>query len=236
VQERADEVGLLDRLVGQVVLQPGRNTLEVLVSFGEHPGLHHHLPQMLKSSTRRQFVQQVVTDRAAFGDERCQQSGVRMLVNPLDGLERRMSAGEAVRERLELSWNGPVRSGEQVVDLVGEDAVGATPVPVRVPRPSALPAAVVDVMPRAGTAEPGSAGVPGDERVEFVAAGALGWGPDDGGVAALTDRSDRPVGHDGLVALAASAGHAGTLVAGVAGVADRLAGGDPLARPYPSAT
>jgi hypothetical protein len=88
---------------------------------------------MLKSGTGWQFVQEVVTDRAAFGDKRGQQLGVRMLVNPLDGLERRMSAGQAVRERLELSWDGPVRSGEQVVDLVGEDAVGATPVPVRVP-------------------------------------------------------------------------------------------------------
>jgi hypothetical protein len=29
VQERADEVGMLDRLVGQVVRQPGRNTFEV---------------------------------------------------------------------------------------------------------------------------------------------------------------------------------------------------------------
>jgi hypothetical protein len=133
VQERADEVGVLDRLVGQVVLQPGRNTFEILVSFGEHPGLHHHLPEMLKSGTGWQLVQEVVTDRAAFGGERGQQLGVRMLVNPLDGFERCVSAGEAVRERLELNWDGAVRSGEQVVDLVGEDAVGATPVPVRVP-------------------------------------------------------------------------------------------------------
>jgi hypothetical protein len=109
VQERADEVGVLDRLVGQVVLQPGRNTFEVLVSFGEHPGLHHHLAEMLKSGTGRQFVEEVVTDRAAFGDELGQQLGVRMLVNPLDGLERRVSAGEAVRERLELNGDGPVR-------------------------------------------------------------------------------------------------------------------------------
>lgn len=70
VQDRTDEVGVLDRLVCQVVLQPGRNTFEVLVSFGEHPGLHHHLPEMLKSGTGRQLVQEVVTDRAAFGDER----------------------------------------------------------------------------------------------------------------------------------------------------------------------
>jgi hypothetical protein len=76
-----------------------------------------------------------MTDRPAFGDERGQQLGVQMLVNPLDGLERRMSAGETVRERLELSWDGPVWTGEQIVDLVGEDAVGATPVPVWVPRP-----------------------------------------------------------------------------------------------------
>jgi hypothetical protein len=45
---RADEVGVLGRLVGQVVVEPARNPLEVLVPFGKHARLHHHLPEMLE--------------------------------------------------------------------------------------------------------------------------------------------------------------------------------------------
>jgi hypothetical protein len=37
VEERADEVGVLDRLVGQVMVKPGWNAFEVLVPFGENP-------------------------------------------------------------------------------------------------------------------------------------------------------------------------------------------------------
>ncbi|MER6947424.1 hypothetical protein ABT294_25660 [Nonomuraea sp. NPDC000554] len=87
--------------------------------------VHHHLPEVLEGGAGRKLVEEVVADLAAACDEFGQDLGVRVFVNPLDGLERRVSVGEALGERLELRRDGAVGSGEQPVDLVGEDAVGA---------------------------------------------------------------------------------------------------------------
>jgi hypothetical protein len=184
---------------------------------------------VLKGGAGREFVKQVVADLAALCDELGQQLGIRVFLNPLNGFERRVGAGQTVRERLELARDGAVGSGEQVVDLVGEDAVGAAASAVGGTGASTLAAAVVDVMTGAGAADSGAVLVASDERMRLVAAGTLGRGPDDGGVAGLADRSDRPGGHHGLVASAAGASDQGPFVAGVAAVADRLAGADPLA-------
>lgn len=40
MEKRADEVGVLDWLVGQVALQPGRNAFEFFVPLGQYPGLY----------------------------------------------------------------------------------------------------------------------------------------------------------------------------------------------------
>jgi hypothetical protein len=73
-----------------------------------------------------------VADWAVLGGELGQEFGVRVLVNPLDGLERRVSLGEGFGERLQLRRDGAIWTGEQIVDLVGENAEGASSVPVRV--------------------------------------------------------------------------------------------------------
>jgi hypothetical protein len=98
-------------------------------------------------------------------------------------------------------------------------------VPVGVAGPAALAAGEVDVVSGAGPAEPSAVFVEADEWVALVAAGALGRRADDGGAAAMADRSDRPVGLDRQVPSAAGAPRLRLFVAGAAGVADRLVGG-----------
>jgi hypothetical protein len=71
-QERPDEVRVLDRFVGQVVLEPGRDPFEVLVPFGQHAGLHHDLPDVVEAAGGGQLVQEVVAERPAVGDETTQ--------------------------------------------------------------------------------------------------------------------------------------------------------------------
>jgi hypothetical protein len=218
-----------------VVLKPGGDAFKILVALGQDPGLHQGLPEIVRAVAGRYLIQQVVGDGPLLGDQVSEEPGGGALPCPLDGGERQVDLGEGRGEGLELGCDGAVRACEQFGDLVGEDAVGAAAVAVGVSGPPALAAGEVDVGSGAGPAEPGAGRVPADQRVGLVAARALGWSPDDGGIADHADRPDRPEGVDRLVPLAASARHAGPLVAGVAGVADRLIDRDPHAGAYPSA-
>ena len=193
------------------------------------------LPEVVQAVAGRQLVQKVVGDGPLLRDQLPEKSGGRALPDPVDRVKREVDLGERVGEGLELVRDGAVGSCEQFGDVVGEHAVGAAVVAVRVARPPAPAAGEVDGGSRAGSAEPGAAGVPADQRPGLAAAGALCRGADDGGVAAVADRTDRPERVDRLVALAPGACHAGALVAGVAAVADRLVGGDPDAGADPSA-
>ncbi len=235
VQERADEERVLGRLAGQVVLEPGGDAFKVLVAPGQDAGLDQDLPEVVQAVAGRQLVQKVVGDGPLLRDQLAEKPGGRAVADPVDRVKRPVDPGERVGERLELGCDGAVGSCEQFGDLVGEHAVGAAAVAVGVSRPPAPAAGEVDGGSRAGSADPGAAGVPADQRMGLAAAGALCRSPDDGAVAAVADRPDRPERVDRLVALAAGACHAGALVAGVAAVADRLAGGDPDAGADPPA-
>ncbi len=203
------------------------------MSLRQYAGLHHDLADVVQAAGGWLLVQEAVAQRTAVGDETGQQLGVRAVTDPSDRGERQPDLGESVDQRLQLGRDRAVRPGQQVSDLVREDAVGTSPVPVRVSRAAALPAGVVDVVSGARAADSGAVVVPGDERLCAVAASTFGRGPQDRGVAGLADGPDRPVGHYRKVPLAAAAGHPWSLVAGVAGVADRCTGADPLAGARP---
>jgi hypothetical protein len=91
---------------------------------------------------------------------------------------------------------------------------------------SALVAGVVDIKTGAGAAD-ARVVVAGDQWLRRSAAGALRRGTHDCGVAALADRSDRPVRHDRDIALASAAGDAKSFLAGVTGAADGRPAADP---------
>src|SRR6266542_2773358 len=169
------------------------------------------------------------------GDEASQQLCAGAFADPLDRGERQVDLGEGLGQWLQLRRDGAVGAGQQVVDPAGEDAVGASPVAVRISGASALAAGVAGIVPGAGPADAGAAVVSGDQRLGGPAASTFARGPQDGGVAGLADGPDRPVGHHREIPLAAAAGHAWPLVAGVAGVADRRTGAHPLAGAYPAA-
>jgi len=162
----------------------------------------------------RQLVQKVVGDGLLLRDQLAEKSGGRALPDPVNRVKRPVGLGERADEGLELGCDSAVRSREQLGDLVGEHAVGAAAVAVGVSRPPAPAAGEVDGVSRAGSAEPGAAGVPADQRMGLAAAGALCRGPDDGGVAAVADRPDRPERVDRHVAPTPGARQAGALVAG----------------------
>jgi hypothetical protein len=48
MQERADEIGVFDRLICQVVLKPSGEAFEVLIALGQDSGLHHGLPDVME--------------------------------------------------------------------------------------------------------------------------------------------------------------------------------------------
>jgi len=235
VQERADEERVLWRLAGKVVIEPGRDAFKILITLGQDPGLDQDLPEVVQAVAGRQLVQKVVGDRPLLRGQVPEKFRGGALPDPVDRVKRQVDLGERPGEGPEFGRDGAVRSCEQFGDLVGEHAVGAAIVAVGVSRPPAPSAGEVDAGSRAGSAEPGAAGVPADQRMGLAAAGALCRGPDDGRVAAVADRPDRPERVDRLVAPAPGACQAGALVAGVAAVADRLAGGDPDAGADPPA-
>jgi len=217
------------------MLKPGGNAFKVLVALGQDPGLDQDLPEVVQAVAGRQLVQKVVGDGPLLRDQVPEKPGGRALPDPVDRVKRQVHSGECLGEGLERGCDGAVRSCEQFGHLVSEHAVGAAAAAVGVPRPAAPPAGEVDIGPGAGRTEPGAVRVPANQRMALVAARAFCRGPDDGGVAAHADRPDRPERVHRHVPLAPGARHAGTLVAGVAAVADRLTGGNPDARPYPSA-
>jgi hypothetical protein len=65
------------RLADKFVLQPARDPLEVFVAVLDHAGVHEDLADVALVVTRRQFVEQLVADRAALGRELGQQAGGR---------------------------------------------------------------------------------------------------------------------------------------------------------------
>ncbi len=235
MQERADEERVLGRLAGKVMLEPGRDAFKVLVALRQDAGLDQDLPEVVQAVAGRQFVQKVVGDGLLPRDQLPEKFGGRALPDPVDRVKRQADLGERLGEGLELGHDGAVGACEQFGDLVTEHAVGAAVVAVGAARPPAPAAGEADAGSGAGPAEPGAVRVPADQRMGLAAVRALCRGPDDGGIAAMADRPDRPEGVNRPVPLAAGARHAGSLVAGVAGVADGLIGRDPDAGPYSSA-
>lgn len=57
MKEGPDQVRMFGRLVEQVVIEPGRESFEVFVAFGQHAGLHHHLPDIVHIPAGRKFVE-----------------------------------------------------------------------------------------------------------------------------------------------------------------------------------
>ncbi len=102
MQERADEAGVPGRLAGKVVLEPGRDPLEIFIPAGQYSCLHHDLPDVVQAGGGRQFVQQVVAERPVFGDEMGEQPGGRAAADPLDRGEGPADLGECPGQRLQL--------------------------------------------------------------------------------------------------------------------------------------
>lgn len=78
------------------------------------------------------------------------------------------------RERFQLRHDLAVGAGQQCVDSLGEDAVGASAAAVGVAGPAALAAGVVGGEADAGSADLGAVVVPRDQRLGRTAARALG--------------------------------------------------------------
>ena len=57
MQKRTDQVRVLGRFVSEVVIEPCRNTFEVLVAARQYAGLHHDLPDVVDAGSGRQFIE-----------------------------------------------------------------------------------------------------------------------------------------------------------------------------------
>lgn len=82
VDKRADEGGVLGGLVGQELVQPGGDPIEVLVTFGQYAGMDQGLADVVLVAAGRKFVQKVVAERLAAGGEFAEQSRVRASPQP----------------------------------------------------------------------------------------------------------------------------------------------------------
>jgi hypothetical protein len=57
VHERTDEPGVLCRVASQHLVEPSRDAVQVLVSFGQRSGMDEHLTDVLLVTAGRQLVQ-----------------------------------------------------------------------------------------------------------------------------------------------------------------------------------
>jgi hypothetical protein len=112
VQERADEERVLGRLVGQVVIEPGRDAFRILVALRQDAGLDQDLPEVVQAVAGRQLVQKVVGD-GLLRDQMPEKSGGRALPDPVDRVEREAGLSERAGEGLECGRDGAVESCEQ---------------------------------------------------------------------------------------------------------------------------
>jgi hypothetical protein len=55
--ERTDQVRVLGRFVSEVVIEPCRNTFEILVAARQYAGLHHDLPDVVDAGSGWQFIE-----------------------------------------------------------------------------------------------------------------------------------------------------------------------------------
>jgi hypothetical protein len=112
MQKRTDEVGVRGRFVGEVVIEPRRNTVEVLVAARQYAGLHHDLADGVDAGGGRQVIEQVVTQRPTVGDDLRQQCRVRAGADPSDRGERQPDVSEGLDEWLQLGADGAVPAGQ----------------------------------------------------------------------------------------------------------------------------
>jgi hypothetical protein len=174
VKERPDQVRVFGRLVEQVVIEPGRESFEVFVAFGQHTGLHHHLSDVVHVSVGRKFVQKLVAERASVHDELTEQPCIGTFLDPVNLLERTVGLRKGLGHRCELARNLAVGPGEQTANLVGEHTICASVVPVGVASPAAATAFVVDAETGAGTADSDAFFVAADQRLGSSTPTALG--------------------------------------------------------------
>jgi hypothetical protein len=63
VREGPDQPGMVSRFIAQQTLQPGRQTLQVLVARRQNARVDQHFPDVVQGLSLRQVIEQVVGDR-----------------------------------------------------------------------------------------------------------------------------------------------------------------------------
>lgn len=102
VREGPDQPGVVGRLVVQQVLQPGCQSLQVLVACGQDAGADQHVPDIAQRLGLWQIIEQVVGDRVACPGQAAEQPGRPALAQPGHHGSGVGDRGERREQRMQL--------------------------------------------------------------------------------------------------------------------------------------
>jgi hypothetical protein len=173
MREGPDEPGAVLGLIGEQRVEPAGDPFEVIVAGGQDLGVDKQPAQEQLVTTLRQGVEVLVSDALASAGELAEQLRGCAVRKPVQEAARMVGGQQQTAGRGELWVRRSVRAGQELIESVGEDALGALLAGVVPARLSAGAAARVEGAARAGPADR-AAFVVADQHVGLTTAGAGG--------------------------------------------------------------